>query len=156
MFSSSFIPTAYPLHLQSHQSDDEYQRFDVQIIREFFVTQSGLCIYGGFHTQRKERHDATASAKQDGTNRHSRSRYRCAQLDRVSYECDFLQRIGTVLKEHQAGLSAVDLCRKHGISDATFYKWRSRFGQHFDSRAEIQANFECRHYLIDCASGALG
>jgi putative transposase len=33
-----------------------------------------------------------------------------------------------VLKEHAAGLSAADVCRKHGISDATFYKWRSRFG----------------------------
>ena len=29
---------------------------------------------------------------------------------------------------HQAGLSAAEVCRKHGISDATFYKWRSRFG----------------------------
>jgi putative transposase len=26
------------------------------------------------------------------------------------------------------GLSAQDLCRKHGISDATFYKWRSKYG----------------------------
>jgi transposase-like protein len=25
-------------------------------------------------------------------------------------------------------MSASDLCRKHGISDATFYKWRSRYG----------------------------
>ena len=33
-----------------------------------------------------------------------------------------------MLKEHAAGLSATDVCRKHGISDATFYKWRSRFG----------------------------
>jgi putative transposase len=33
-----------------------------------------------------------------------------------------------VLKEHAAGMSASDLCRKHGISDATFYKWRSRYG----------------------------
>ena len=33
-----------------------------------------------------------------------------------------------ILKEHQAGLSAADLCRKYGISDATFYKWRSKFG----------------------------
>lgn len=33
-----------------------------------------------------------------------------------------------VLKEHAAGMSASDLCRKHGIGDATFYKWRSRFG----------------------------
>jgi putative transposase len=33
-----------------------------------------------------------------------------------------------VLKEHQAGLPVSELCRKHGISDATFYTWRSRFG----------------------------
>jgi hypothetical protein len=33
-----------------------------------------------------------------------------------------------VLKEHAARLSAADVCRKHGISDATFYKWRARFG----------------------------
>ena len=38
------------------------------------------------------------------------------------------EQIIKVLKEHAAGLSAVDVCRKHGISDATFYKWRSRFG----------------------------
>ena len=33
-----------------------------------------------------------------------------------------------MLKEHQAGASASDLCRKHGISDATFYTWRSKYG----------------------------
>jgi len=33
-----------------------------------------------------------------------------------------------ILKEHQAGLSAAELCRKHGISDATFYNWRSKYG----------------------------
>jgi putative transposase len=32
------------------------------------------------------------------------------------------------LKEHQAGLSAQELCRKYGVSDATFYKWRSKYG----------------------------
>ena len=32
-----------------------------------------------------------------------------------------------VLEEHQAGASASDLCRKHGISDATFYMWRSKY-----------------------------
>ena len=37
------------------------------------------------------------------------------------------QIIGT-LKEHQAGLSASELCRKYGVSDATFYKWRSKYG----------------------------
>jgi putative transposase len=38
------------------------------------------------------------------------------------------EQIIRILKEHAAGLSAAELCRKHGISDATFYKWRSRFG----------------------------
>jgi putative transposase len=38
------------------------------------------------------------------------------------------EQIIKVLKEHAAGMSASDLCRKHGISDATFYKWRSRYG----------------------------
>lgn len=33
-----------------------------------------------------------------------------------------------VLKEHQAGIPTADLCRKHGISEATFYNWRSRYG----------------------------
>lgn len=38
------------------------------------------------------------------------------------------EQIIGILKEHQAGLSAGDVCRKCGVSDATFYKWRSKFG----------------------------
>ena len=38
------------------------------------------------------------------------------------------EQIIVVLKEHQAGLPVADLCRKHGISEATFYNWRSRYG----------------------------
>jgi putative transposase len=38
------------------------------------------------------------------------------------------EQIIGILKEHQAGLSAAELCRRHGISDATFYKWRSKYG----------------------------
>ncbi|MEX3937902.1 transposase, partial [Paraburkholderia phymatum] len=37
------------------------------------------------------------------------------------------QNIG-MLKEADAGMKVADLCRKHGISDATFYNWRSRYG----------------------------
>lgn len=33
-----------------------------------------------------------------------------------------------VLKEHQAGIRRAELCRKHGISEATFYNWRNRYG----------------------------
>lgn len=38
------------------------------------------------------------------------------------------EQIIGILKEHQAGLSAMELCRKHGISDATFYTWRKKYG----------------------------
>ena len=38
------------------------------------------------------------------------------------------EQIIGVLKEHPAGASAPDLWRKHGISDATFYTWRSKYG----------------------------
>ena len=38
------------------------------------------------------------------------------------------EQIIGVLKEHQAGLTAAELCRRHGISDATFYNWRSKYG----------------------------
>ena len=38
------------------------------------------------------------------------------------------EQIIGILREHQAGARTADPCRKHGISDATFYKWRSRFG----------------------------
>ncbi len=38
------------------------------------------------------------------------------------------EQIIGVLKEHQAGATAPDLCRKHGISEATFYAWRSKYG----------------------------
>ncbi len=38
------------------------------------------------------------------------------------------EQIIGILKEHQAGLGAKELCRKHGISGATFYKWRSKYG----------------------------
>jgi putative transposase len=33
-----------------------------------------------------------------------------------------------ILKEHDAGLSTSEICRKYGVSNATFYKWRGKFG----------------------------
>lgn len=32
------------------------------------------------------------------------------------------------IKEVEAGMPVADLCRKHGFSDASFYKWRAKFG----------------------------
>ncbi len=37
-------------------------------------------------------------------------------------------QILTVLKQGEAGTPVSQLCREHGISSATFYKWRSKFG----------------------------
>lgn len=38
------------------------------------------------------------------------------------------EQIIGILKEHEAGISVSDLCRKHGVSDASIYKWKARFG----------------------------
>ncbi|MBR0939469.1 IS3 family transposase [Bradyrhizobium jicamae] len=38
------------------------------------------------------------------------------------------EQIIGILKEHEAGVSVADLCRKHGVSDASIYKWKARFG----------------------------
>lgn len=37
------------------------------------------------------------------------------------------EQIIGILKEHQAGMTPAELCRKHGISDAIFYTWRKKF-----------------------------
>ena len=37
-------------------------------------------------------------------------------------------QIAAILKEAEAGVSAVEVARKHGISAATFYQWRSKYG----------------------------
>lgn len=37
------------------------------------------------------------------------------------------EQIIAVLKDAQAGIGIHELCRKHGISDATFYKWRTKY-----------------------------
>ena len=38
------------------------------------------------------------------------------------------EQIIGVLKEQEAGVRAADLCRKHGISEATFYNWKAKYG----------------------------
>ena len=37
-------------------------------------------------------------------------------------------QIMTILKQGEAGTPVPELCREHGMSTATFYKWRSRYG----------------------------
>ena len=38
------------------------------------------------------------------------------------------EQIIGVLNEHELGAKTSDLCRKHGISEATFYSWKSKYG----------------------------
>ena len=38
------------------------------------------------------------------------------------------EQIIAVLKESEAGAKNQDLCRKHGITEQTFYRWRSKYG----------------------------
>lgn len=38
------------------------------------------------------------------------------------------EQIIGVLKEHEAGAKAADLARKHGVSEATLYNWKAKYG----------------------------
>jgi putative transposase len=38
------------------------------------------------------------------------------------------EQIIGVLREHEAGAKATDLCRKHGISEGTLYNWKAKYG----------------------------
>lgn len=38
------------------------------------------------------------------------------------------EQIIVILKEHEAGTPVSELCRKHGVSDASIYKWKAKFG----------------------------
>ena len=38
------------------------------------------------------------------------------------------EQIIGILKQHEVGVRTADLCREHGISEATFYNWKAKFG----------------------------
>jgi putative transposase len=38
------------------------------------------------------------------------------------------EQIIAVLREHEAGAKTEEVCRRHGISNATFYKWKAKYG----------------------------
>lgn len=37
-------------------------------------------------------------------------------------------QIVSMLKQHEAGAKVADICREHGISNATFYQWKAKYG----------------------------
>lgn len=38
------------------------------------------------------------------------------------------EQIIAILREQEAGVATAEVCRRHGVSSATFYKWKARFG----------------------------
>jgi putative transposase len=38
------------------------------------------------------------------------------------------EQIIAILREHESGMATAEVCRRHGISSATFYAWKSKYG----------------------------
>ena len=57
-------------------------------------------------------------------------------------------QIVSILKEADAGAKVKDLCRKHGISDATYYNWKSKYGgmEASDLKRMKELEGELSHY----------
>lgn len=64
------------------------------------------------------------------------------------------EQIICILKQAQAGMKVAELCRIHGISDATFYNWRSKYsGMEVSDAKRLKAleaeNRQLKHLLAD-------
>ena len=58
------------------------------------------------------------------------------------------QQIVAILKEGEAGVPAKEICRKHNISDATFYTWRKKYrGMETEDIHRIVRQLDC-HVLV--------
>jgi len=66
------------------------------------------------------------------------------------------EQIIGILKQHEAGVKTADLCREHGISAATFYGWKSKYGGMDMSNAqqlrqmENENRWHSIHFLLRC------
>ena len=47
-----------------------------------------------------------------------------------------------ILREHEAGAATADVCRRHGVSGATFYKWKAKYGSLDVSEAKRRRTLE--------------
>ena len=50
------------------------------------------------------------------------------ESDRKESDDNEAEQIIAILKEQEAGMATAEVCRRHGISSAAFYKWKSKFG----------------------------
>ena len=53
-----------------------------------------------------------------------------------------------ILKEAENGIPVVELCRKHGVGESTFYKWRSKYGGMEASDVRRLKELEEGRYLL--------
>ena len=58
------------------------------------------------------------------------------------------EQIIGMLREHEAGAATGDECRKHGISSATFYKWKARYGG-------LEVSDACRLKVLEAENAKL-
>ena len=63
------------------------------------------------------------------------------------------EQIIGILREQEAGVKTADVCRKHGISGATFYKWKAKFGGMDVSEAPPASRAGGRERQAEEASG---
>ena len=58
-----------------------------------------------------------------------RSKESAARVQKGLTEADRIQKqIIAILREQEAGMTTAEVCRRHGISSATFYAWKSKYG----------------------------
>ena len=50
------------------------------------------------------------------------------------------EQIIAIVKEQEAGMATAEVCRRHGISGATFYKWKAKYGRLEVSEARRSSN----------------
>lgn len=55
------------------------------------------------------------------------------------------EQIISVLKEAETGVKVAEICRKHGISDATYYNWKAKFGGMTVSEAQRLKTLEAEN-----------
>ena len=57
-------------------------------------------------------------------------------------------QIAAILKEAHTGMKVADVCRKHGISQPTFYNWKSKYGGFGVSELKRIRELVAEHLLV--------
>jgi len=65
------------------------------------------------------------------------------------------EQIIGILKESETGVKNQDICRKHGISEQTFYRWRSKYGGMQVSEAKRLRDLEVENRKLKQLLGEL-